>query len=346
MPTLPSWLLRWYASSEPVAIFEGTEYHPERGVVLPSGMRTGMITGPVYRVEYSEAVPSWQAQTPPGTWLEVWLRAEIAGCWTQWYALGEWSTNAPHRHSVAGQDDVDAIVATDTLLLRKAAQALQWRVVLHGTEQQSPSVQAVAVAVGPVIARELSRTPLAVPPVPVPELSQMVYPNGGRVWCSPTALTMVLAYWYKQTGDPQLTRFIEQQAVPEYVAPAVYDSVYDGTGNWAFNTAYAATLGLEAYVVALQSLDDLAEWLQARVPLVASIRWQPGDLAGAPLGHSDGHLVVVVGIAPNGDVIVNDPAADPRLGTSVRRSYPRDQFWQTWQKSGRMVYLIYPRGWV
>jgi hypothetical protein len=52
--------------------------------------------------------------------------------------------------------------------------------------------------------------------------------------------------------------------------------------------------------------------------------------------------VVVVGVAPNGDVIVNDPAADPRRGETVRRSYPCDQFCKAWQRSGRTVYLVYP----
>lgn len=75
--------------------------------------------------------------------------------------------------------------------------------------------------------------------------------------------------------------------------------------------------------------------------MVTSIAWQAGDLDGAPVGHSNGHLVVVVGIAENGDVVVNDPAADPRRGESVRRSYPRAQFSRVWQRSGRTVYLVY-----
>ena len=34
----------------------------------------------------------------------------------------------------------------------------------------------------------------------VPECSQMVYPDGGTVWCSPTSVSMVLAYWQQETG--------------------------------------------------------------------------------------------------------------------------------------------------
>ena len=67
----------------------------------------------------------------------------------------------------------------------------------------------------------------------VPERSQMVYPNGGPVWCSPTSTSMVMAYWSEKLGEPALNR-----PVPE-VAAAVYDVVYRGNGNWPFNTAYA-----------------------------------------------------------------------------------------------------------
>jgi hypothetical protein len=41
--------------------------------------------------------------------------------------------------------------------------------------------------------------------------------------------------------------------------------------------------------------------------------------------------------------VVNDPAADPRLGLSVRRIYPRDVLERLWlHASGGAVYLIYP----
>jgi hypothetical protein len=59
----------------------------------------------------------------------------------------------------------------------------------------------------------------------------MIYPNGGNVWCSPTSTSMVLAYLDKYTGDcePRVRAAVD----------AVFDWVYDGHGNWPFNTAYA-----------------------------------------------------------------------------------------------------------
>lgn len=345
MPKLPGRLLRWHAAAH-TASFEQTRYDPQRGAVLDlaaaSPAVVGYVTGSAQRIDWQQAVPSWQADAPAGTALEIMLRAETDGRWTQWYTLGWWSSSAELRHSVAGQRDTDARVATDTLLLDRPASAVQWRVGLHGRAAATPALREIAVALGPVDEVAPPAPLPVIAPLAVPALSQMVYPGGGPVWCSPTSLAMLLAYWFAQTGAPQLAPFTKPQSVPELVAPAVYDAVYDGTGNWPFNTAYAATLGLSGYVLQLSGLDELAEWLAAGVPLVTSIAWQPGELRDAPIGHSDGHLVVVVGVDQQGDVIVNDPAADPRLGQPVRRSYPQAQFRQAWNSSGRTVYLVGP----
>ncbi len=343
MAVLPPWLLRWRAADDAAILFEHTIYLPGHGVTLAADVREGQITSAPYAVTWTKAIPSWQADAPHGTSLSVLLRADLGGHWTRWYELGEWSADHALRRSVSHQSDDHAEVATDTLLLRQAAQAVQWRVVLRRTGDATPVLRGMAIALDPPSLATSAETRISpLQPLSVPELSQMVYPNGGPVWCSPTSLTMALAYWFKHTDATQLAPFADAQAVPEIVAPAVYDAEYQGTGNWPFNTAYAATLGLESYVVQLGGVSDLADWLSAGVPVIASIGWQPGELDGAPVEHSNGHLLVVVGIAPNGDVIVNDPAADPRRGESVRRSYPYAQFCKAWQRSGRTVYLVYP----
>jgi hypothetical protein len=165
----------------------------------------------------------------------------------------------------------------------------------------------------------------------------MIYPNGGEVWCSPTSTSMVMAYWADQGGDPGLNR-----PVPD-VATGTYDPVYRGNGNWPFNTAYAANAGLTAYVSRGSSLQDAERWLAAGVPVVASLGWSGGQLPEAPVGSTNGHLLVIVGVTERGDVVVNDPAADPRRGQRVRRVYNRERFESLWLAySGGTMYLIYP----
>ena len=181
--------------------------------------------------------------------------------------------------------------------------------------------------------------------LPVPARSQMVFPDGGEVWCSPTSLSMVMAYWARETGDRGLDR-----PVPE-VADGVYDYAYEGWGNWPFNTAYAAASGLGARVGRLASLAEAEAWVAAGVPLVASVAWDNGEagheLTGAPLARSDGHLLVVRGFTRSGAVVVNDPAA-PK-DADVRRVYDRGQFSRAWIQNrgsfGGVVYLVHPAGW-
>jgi hypothetical protein len=156
----------------------------------------------------------------------------------------------------------------------------------------------------------------------VPARSQMVYPDGGEAWCSSTSLSMVMAYWADKTGEKKL-----DQSVPK-VARGTYDHVYEGNGNWPFNTAFVSSLGLKASVNRFSSLGQVERWVASGVPVVASIKWNnhksDRQLSGAPLPSSKGHLLVVQGFDSSENVIVNDPAG--RDDSQVRRVYRRNQF--------------------
>ncbi len=124
----------------------------------------------------------------------------------------------------------------------------------------------------------------------------------------------------------------------------VFDWIYDGHGNWPFNTAYAATQGYEAYVARFTSLERAEEYVAAGVPVVMSIAWGKGDLTGSSISSTGGHLLVVVGFDAAGNPIVNDPAAPS--DADVQRTYLRSEFEPLWlEASGGTVYLIYPQGW-
>jgi hypothetical protein len=298
---------------------------------------------------FTEAIASWNATTPPGTWVEVQLRTRLAGRWTKWYSMGIWASytsdaTAVKRHSVKLQGDADGYVSTDTLVLtakKAAADGVQIKVRLFTDNSATmPTVEHLAVAystaapkkAGTVSAGDSARwNTLLV----VPECSQMVYPDGGNVWCSPTSTSMVLGYWGIDAGpcEPRVRAAVA----------GVYDWVYDGHGNWPFNTAYAASRGLEAYVVRFTSLDQVESWVEAGVPVIVSFAWGKGDLTGAAIPSSSGHLAVIVGFDGSGNPIVNDPAA--ASDDDVQRAYLRAEFEPLWlTNSGGTVYLIYPNG--
>lgn len=301
------------------------------------------LTGPAAAAPapFTEAVPSWVADTPTGSWVEVQLRAGTRGRWTSFYRIAQWDAQAEHsrRTSFEAQRDADGRVATDTLALSAPAEQIQARVLLYGA--QRPELRRLTLALsGPGAAS--ARSTLAPVELAVPPRAQLDYPDGPNI-CSPTSLAMVLAYWHARTGDPQLAPFAERRAVAEIATPRVYDPAYDGYGNWGFNTALAGSLGLDAAVVRFAGLGELGAWLGSGVPVIVSVAWQPGQLDNAPVPASNGHLLIVAGFDPQGNVIVADPRGD--TPAEVRRVYRAAQLERAWQHSSGTTYLAYPPGW-
>jgi hypothetical protein len=295
--------------------------------------------------DFKEAIASWNASTPVGSWIEINFRVQCGTHWSKWYILGIWASDDStiRRHSVNSQDDSDGRVVADTFVASNKEETpnkFQLKLRLFSADGVStPSVRNAAVAYStsaPTVANISSGNPEHWNQLlDVLQCSQMVYPNGGNVWCSPTSLSMVLSYWDGYTGlrEPRVHAAVD----------GVYDWIYDGHGNWPFNTAYAATFGYEGYVARLTSLAQAEEFIAAGVPVIMSIAWGRGRLTGADVESSNGHLLVLVGFDAVGNPIINDPAAP--ADESVQRTYLRSEFEPLWlQSSGGTVYLIYPPG--
>ena len=285
-----------------------------------------VLTGPETPAPaFTELIPSWNAVTPAGSSLSLEVRVKGARGWTRWYSFGTWMS-AEGRSSLNGQKDASGTLNTDTLSLQSPATAYQYRATLHGPVQLS--------LLAFTTSREGRTPPKASDQaawgkvLEVPQRSQMIYPGGGEVWCSPTSTSMILAYWGIQVTVPQ-------------AAKATYDRAYDGTGNWPFNTAYAGSLGLKAFVARLPDLSAAERYIQAGLPLAVSLGWKKGELPGAAVPSSNGHLMVLVGFDRAGNPVLNDPAAPS--DDTVRRSYPRAAFERLWQEhSGGTVYVMAP----
>ena len=288
-------------------------------------------------IAWDEAVLSWNATTPSGTGLKFEVRRLDPPPPTRFYVLGLWASdpNGHPRESVSGQKDDHGEVQTDTLVLREPARTVQLRVTLSGASAENlPRLRFLGLS---LLKRRVSWEVL--PPnqvawgreLPVPERTQVIYPEGVSAWCSPTSLAMLLAYWSERLGRPELA-----VDVPD-VARAVHDPQWPGTGNWPFNTAFAGSFpGLRAYVTRLSDVAELEDWVAAGVPVAVSVSYNL--LRGQPRDRSDGHLVVVRGFTDRGDVIVNDPGT----GREIRREFPRANLIQAWAVSENTVYLVYP----
>jgi peptidase C39-like protein len=350
---------------EPVGALDYTD--PSLGTTAP--YEYGRWTSPVHAPGFSatEIVASWNADTPPGTWVEV----ELRGSDTPWYVMGRWASGDTdiHRTSVPGQEDDHGAVDVDTFRAAPGAApaSYQLRVTLYRAPGLGggPLVAMVgAVASALADSTEVPRgrrSRVAEFELPVPRYSQEVhrdeypqYGRGGEAWCSPSSTQMVVEYW-DRAPRPEDLAWVDP-AVPDpqiaHAARMTYDYAYAGTGNWPFNAAYAATYGLRTQVTRLGSLAELERLIARGIPVITSQAFHAQELDGAGY-DTDGHLMVVIGVTAAGDVIANDPAAP--TNEAVRRVYDRRQFETVWLRtrrskpdgspgrgSGGIAYLIRP----
>lgn len=259
-------------------------------------------------------VISWNTYAPSGTLRFRLLRAGTpAGAW---YDYAQWQPSG--RKSFSPTSDRDGVsVDVDVLGAEQPFDGIE----LAG-EDIDFNLLAFAAPQRPEPSLPYARDAMI---LDVPARSQYVREEE-RGWCSAASLSMVNAYH-------GIDRAVEETAL------AVIDRAYNGTGNWAFNTAYSGSLGLRAVVAYLQNLDQAARLIERNVPVVISYSWREGELAGAPLPHSDGHLVVLRGFTENGDCAINDPAAP-----GVRVVYPRRAIEAIWQRNNGVAYVIAPAG--
>ncbi|HEX4189897.1 MAG TPA: peptidase C39 family protein [Marmoricola sp.] len=337
------------------------------GAGIPSGTRTWAGRSYAYSTwtsawvtpahSFTQLVPSWNAATPAGAWIQVLVEARSStGATSTAKDLGRWSTGDQilKRSSAGVQADAVARVATDTLIAgTRPLTAYRFIVRLMRTPGHgAPVVHTIgAVTSTPPAAVPTTSAPLQRKAVSlaVPSYSQMIhrgqapqYGGGGEAWCSPTSLSMVLGYYrrlpaastYAWVPGSYADRWVDQ------IARMTYDYAYRGTGNWPFNTGYAATRGTGAFVTRLASLRMAERFIRAGIPVITSIRFGSGQLSGAPISATNGHLVVLVGFTAAGNPIVNDPAAPS--DRTVRRVYDRAQFERAWLGgSDGMAYIVH-----
>ena len=334
-------------------------------LTIPRGSATLTWTSPVFSpgFAFTELVASWNAATPTGSLVEVDMQASPDGnYWTKWYVMGRWTYDDSvfHRTSVGGQGDNDGYIAIDTFVAGKAPMtSYRLQAVLTRASAKDPTptltaLGAMASATPAKFAVPTARafTGAAILPSAVPQFSQEIhagqypeYDGGGEAWCSPTSTTMVLGYWGQYPSAADMASIPAGYADPQvdYAARYTFDYHYNGTGNWPFNTAYAARYGMDAFVTRLRSLDEAEAFIRAGMPLVASIAVDANKLDGFLFKSSNGHLLVIVGITADGNVMVNDPAA--ANDATVPRVYDRAQFEDAWlNHSGGIVYVVHPAG--
>ena len=211
----------------------------------------------------------------------------------------------------------------DLLRIRTPLQAATLHLRVQGVAPTAPALLSVSVRrKGTVPAPTLASrdTALAVPPQ-----SQMVLrPELASHVCSPTSVAMLLAY-YGHSAD-----------IYDVIAEAHHQpsGLY---GVWPANIHAAGRRGLLGYLLHFPSWEAAHALLDAGFPIVASVRYEAGELSQAAIERTSGHLLVVRGCA--GDtVLVNDPAANDE----VARAYDLAEFCKIWLERSAVGYVLFP----
>jgi hypothetical protein len=304
--------------------------------------RRGTWVGPETSSQFpfTELLPSWNLMTPSGTGatFEVRTRDQESQEWGEYHYIGHWG-RVPHPPTRTIKSD-GSLVRVDVLQLARPADAFQMRLRLFNFNLppgENPSVQRLTVSYSGRIEDDAQRAPFTWRPVvesprgwdlPVPFVPQGSNPAeiAGST-CSPTSTHMVMAF-----------RGVELPLTS--VAMAIYDPEYMLFGNWNRAVAFASQQGLVGYLTRVRNWEQVEHYLANGTPLIASIRFRQGEFPENVLKKTGGHLIVVRGMTPGGDLIVNDPA-DRERGNGIH--YTRKSMQNAWLDKGGVTYVIGPK---
>jgi hypothetical protein len=247
--------------------------------------------------------------------------------WTLAADGGAWSLQEVPSSTPAPQPPAGSPVTThiDCYHLHRRLRAPRLELYLHAPVAPQRYLVAVSARALTLAAPPLPAgcAALACPPAPRSQLAAPVA-MAQRI-CSPTCVSMVLDLWQRPHDWLAL-------------AGECHDPVTNLYGIWPLALQAAARRGC------IGAVEVFADWqaplaaLAGGVPLVTSIRFSGGELPGAPLDATGGHLVVVHGAGPD-RIRVCDPAAPE---DAVDRSYPADAFSGAWLRHRGAAYILPP----
>jgi hypothetical protein len=110
-------------------------------------------------------------------------------------------------------------------------------------------------------------------------------------------------------------------------------------GNWGRAVARAGELGFDAWLARFRNWDQVKRSIAEGTPIVASIRFKKGEVQGFLYKETKGHLIVIRGMTPEGDIIVNDPA---RREKGAHVIYRASEMAKAWFNHGGVGYIIHP----
>lgn len=250
-----------------------------------------------------------------------------AGAWSAWVAT---TTLGPAEFPPLASPDPALGVDVDVFKSALPAERVRLRLRLRADDParllEAPwLVTLSACDLGPLASGQAAGAAR----LSVPALSQMA--EGGALAariCSPTSVAMVLGYL--GAGDD----------VRRLAADMFHPSL-DLFGVWPAAIRAAGRRGVLGYLLRFPDWASASWCLMHGLPVIASLRYAAGELSGAAITETAGHLLVLTGYE-DGEVWVNDPAAaEP---SAVPRRYRRDELIRVWLERAGVGYVLFRPG--
>lgn len=300
---------------------------PAVASVVSMNERESLLEFPEWqpRVAARHLVPSLSALTDVPYAVRFELSAWIGGAWSPWVAT---ATIGPGRFSpLSSKADLIAC-DVDVYTTSVSCERLRLRIRLGAAD-----VRALTTAPWLATLSASDLAPTASEPsvvrtrrLCVPALSQLdATPEIALRICSPSSVAMVLAYW----GVP---------VAPATLAEEIYHPDTDRYGVWPAAIRAAGRRGVAGYLLRFPDWSSAAWCLERRLPIVASVRYTAGELTGAALAETSGHLIVLTG-SDGIHVDVNDPVAP--TASDVRRRYRLDELQRVWLDRTGIGYVLF-----
>ncbi len=233
---------------------------------LPSGCYT---SPPYYSARFTRLIPSWNADTPPGTNVEMEVRISVRGQWSRWFSFGRWSPYIP-RSSPEEQSDGVARSTAEGLYVAEDgqfAEIAQARIFLNSEDADlSPRVNLIALSAN------AAHEPSDEPPASYRDLYMPCYsclardPAISGFIGGATSLAMLLNRW-------------GEDVLPEEIARTAHDFGTGRYSNMDFLAAVGGTYGYECFA-AFAGTDFLREEVWRGRAVAALVHYRAPSLSG------------------------------------------------------------------
>lgn len=312
--------------------------------VKSGSMIKSAVVSPVIASDFilTELIPSWNIGLPAGAGVAVYFQVSPDGIyWTDWLYIGRMGEIPENLPRVTKSDIAE--VDTDYVLIMNPCKFYKWKVeFFQPTADAKTTLSLFAVSCGYANIEgktlgeyakfyyDKKRIPSKekwAKQLNVPYRSQLdVKGDIAGAVCCPTSLAMVLEYY--KINKPT-----------EEVCDTAFDKDYRLWGSWwrAAQTLYH--YGLTSYVIQIRDYDEIKEYIAKDIPVVISIKANPGELPSSPYGETPGHILTIVGLDEDESAWVNDPYNTD--GFKGARKYTKKEIEDVLIKKGGVAFIAY-----